>query len=233
MYNEEVLARRSVETILRYVHELPSGVVLLIVDDGSDDQTGEILNDLAREADGGRLHILSNEVNMGYGGALRTGVRFAVENNYDYVLFMDSDLTNHPRYLDKLYHKMEESWDYIKATRYSDGGGMEGVPWIRRLNSRLGNAIARFLYGLPLTDVTNGFRAVKVDVLSQISTKETGFAIIMEELYQAKRITNSFCEIPYILTARSKSEGGTHFSYTPRIYVQYLHYAFKSFLDRS
>lgn len=231
MYNEEKLARRSVETILSYVRQFPPGVVLLVVDDGSDDQTGEILKDLAKEADTGRLHILSNEVNKGYGGALRTGVQFAVQNNYEYVLFMDCDLTNHPRYIEKFYGKMKESWDYIKATRYSDGGGMEGVPWIRRLNSMLGNAIARFLYGLPLTDVTNGFRAVKVNILSQINTKENGFAVIMEELYRAKHLTDSFCDVPYILTARSEGEGGTHFSYTPRMYLQYLYYAFRSFFN--
>lgn len=232
MYNEEVLARRSVETILSYVNQLPAGVILLVVNDGSDDQTGEILKDLVEKVNSGRLYVLSNEVNMGYGGALRTGIRFAVENNFDYVLFMDSDLTNHPRYLDQFYHKMKENWDYIKATRYSNGGGMEGVPWIRRLNSRLGNKIARFLYGLPLTDLTNGFRAVRVKILSRINTKENGFAVIMEELYQAKRLTKSFCEIPYVLTARSEDEGGTHFSYTPKIYMQYLNYAFKSFFAR-
>jgi dolichol-phosphate mannosyltransferase len=229
MHNEEKIVRRSVETILSYVRRLPPGAILLVVNDGSDDRTGEILQDLAKEAHGDRLHILSKEVNMGYGAALRTGVQFAVHNNYEYVLFMDCDLTNHPRYIAKFYQKMKENWDYIKATRYSDGGGVEGVPWIRRLNSVLGNTIARFLYRLPLTDVTNGFRAVKVDILSRISTKENGFAVIMEELYRAKHLTDSFCEIPYILTARSKDEGGTHFSYTPRMYLQYLHYAFRCF----
>lgn len=232
MFNEEKVVRRSIETILSYVDRLPPGVVLLVVDDGSHDRTAEILKDLAEEVGSGRLRTIFSEVNRGYGGALRTGVQFAVENKYEYVLFMDCDLTNHPRYLEKFYSKMEESWDYIKATRYSDGGGMEGVPWMRRLNSRLGNMIARFLFGLPLTDVTNGFRAVKVEILSKIDTKENGFAVIMEELYQAKRLAKSFCEVPYILTARSEDEGGTHFSYTLRIYAQYLYYSFKSFFDR-
>ncbi|MCK4789360.1 MAG: glycosyltransferase family 2 protein [Desulfobacteraceae bacterium] len=231
MYNEEKLARRSVKTILSYVRQFPPGVVLLVVDDGSDDRTGEILQDLTKQDYGGRLHILSTEVNIGYGGALRTGIQYAVDNGYDYVLFMDSDLTNHPRYIEKFYEKMTEGWDYIKATRYSNGGGMQGVPWIRKANSVFGNAIARFLYGLPLTDVTNGFRAVKVNILSQINTKENGFAVIMEELYWAKHLTDSFCDVPYILTARSEGEGGTHFSYTPRMYLQYLYYAFRSFFN--
>lgn len=230
MYNEEVIAQESIETILFYVRELPHLTTVLVVNDGSKDQTEAIVKKIIESVGNiNLLTIVSHAHNQGYGAALRTGMKFAIENNYDYTMFMDSDLTNHPKYLKMFYDKMGEGWDYIKATRYRKGGGMEGVPWKRRLFSHVGNVCARILFRLPLTDPTNGFRAVKVALLRQINLKENGFPVIMEELYQAKRLTKSFCEVPYILTDRAQGQGDTHFLYTSATIKRYLYYAFKSF----
>lgn len=229
MYNEEVIARANIEIILSYTNRLPPLTTVLVVNDGSQDTTGRIIEELLEHYHGEQLHLISHSTNLGYGAALQTAIKFAADNNYDYTIFMDSDLTNHPKYLENFYEKMEEGWDYIKATRYSKGGGVEGVAWSHRIMSLAGNYLAGFLYGLPLTDFTNGFRAVKTDILKQINYTENGFVIIMEELYHAKLLTNSFCEIPYILTSRKNNQGQSHFSYGPGICMQYLKYAIKSF----
>lgn len=228
MYNEENIAQKSVETIYSYVNKLPPVVTLLIVNDGSTDATKSIVSDVIGKLKHDIVRLISHPQNQGYGGALRTGIKYAVDNNYDYVLFMDSDLTNHPKYLGKFYEKMLEGWDYIKAARYSKGGDVVGVPWMHRLISIVGNAMARNLYGLPLTDITNGFRAVKVDILKRMDLKENDFTIIMEELCQAKRLTRSFSELPYVLTSRQEGQGKTRFSYSPRTCMRYLLYAIKS-----
>lgn len=232
MYNEEAIAELSVKTILTYINKLPPEVTLLVVNDGSHDNTEMIVNDVIHREKTDCLQLLSHKKNKGYGAALQTGINFAIENNYDYVLFMDSDLTNHPKYLKKFYEKMSEGWGYIKATRYSKGGGVKNVPWNHRIISVVGNFINKVLFGFPLTDSTNGFRAVKVDILKQMMLTECGFVIIMEELYQAKYITESFCEIPYILTSRKEAQGGTYFSYSLSTCIKYLKYSLKSFLRR-
>ncbi len=232
MYNEEAIAKNSIETILKYSQNLPPVVDLLVVNDGSQDATGAVLGDLLQKHKNDGFKVVCHSKNQGYGAAIRTGIRFAIDNNYDYALCMDSDLTNHPVYLEKFYEKMSEGWDYIKATRYSKGGAVQGVPWSHRIMSVIGNFVARVLYRLPLTDLTNGFRAVKVDILKKINFTEKGFVIIMEELYQAKFLTESFCEIPYILMSRKTGQGQTHFSYGPMMCLQYLKYAVKSFLWR-
>ncbi len=232
MYNEEAIARANTEIILSYTNNLPPVVTVLVVNDGSQDATGRILEELLGHYNSEQLRLISHSNNQGYGAALQTGIKFASDNNYDYTIFMDSDLTNHPRYLESFYEKMEEGWDYIKATRYSKGGGVEGVPWRHRIMSLVGNYIAGFFYGLPLTDFTNGFRAVKTDVLKQINYTEDSFAIIMEELYHAKFLTKSFCEISYILTSRKGNQGQSHFSYGPVLCLRYLKYAIKSFLHK-
>ena len=228
MYNEENIAQKSVETIYSYVNKLPPVVTLLIVNDGSTDATKSIVSDVIGKLKQDTVRLISHPQNQGYGGALRTGIKYAIDNNYDYILFMDSDLTNHPKYLGKFYEKMIEGWDYIKAARYSKGGDVVGVPWMHRLISIVGNAIARNLYGLPLTDITNGFRAVKVDIMKRMDLRENDFAIIMEELCQAKHLTQSFSELPHVLTSRQEGQGKTRFSYSPRTCMRYLRYAIKS-----
>ena len=226
MYNEERVASLSVKTILQYTGKLPSLVTLLVVNDGSKDRTEQIVREVAGRHRPDVFTVITHPANKGYGAALKTGVRYAVDHRYEYALFMDSDLTNHPKYLTDFHKKMCEGWDYIKATRYAKGGCAKGVPWRHRVISIVGNTIARNLYGLPLTDITNGFRAVKVDVLKQMDLRENDFSIIVEELSRAKQLTKSFCEIPYVLTSRRLGQGTTHFCFGTC--MRYLRHALNS-----
>jgi len=229
VYNEEKIIEGNLKTIIQYAQDLPNKGVVVAVNDGSRDQSGAIILAMAKQYPEEVFHAISYDANRGYGGALKTGTSYAIEKQFDYVLFMDSDLTNHPRYLMLFYSKMKDGCEYIKATRYAKGGGMEGVPWKRRMFSKIGNILAGVLFRLRLTDVTNGFRAVKTRVLKKLELHENGFPIIMEELYQAKKITRSFCEVPYILTSRQQGQGDASFPYTFRTIGKYLKYALKSF----
>ena len=231
MYNEERIALRCIKTVLEYIKQLPSEVRLVVVDDGSQDRTRALLEE-ARVEEPDRLVLLFHKSNKGYGVALRTGIAFAVQNGFEYVLFMDSDLTNHPKYLSDFYSLMLEGYDYIKASRYGQGAGVVGVPWHRRLISLCGNKLARMLFGLPLHDLTNGFRAVKTAILSKIELKENGFAVIMEELFLSKPLVHSYAEVPYVLTSRTESQGQTHFTYDVKTYFTYLKYALKGINKR-
>ena len=230
MYNEEKIVKHSIKTIVSYTKRLPPIITILIVNDGSEDATENNVKQMINEQGNDDLKLVSHSVNQGYGAALTTGIAFAVDNNYDYALFMDSDLTNHPKYLQKFYVKMVDGYDYIKATRYAKGGAAVGVPLQHRILSAMGNLLAKILYGLPLTDLTNGFRAVKVKVLKKMNLSEPGFSIIMEELYHAKYLAQSFCDIPYVLTSRAGGQGRSKFSYGPITYFRYLKYPVKSFL---
>ncbi|HOW43040.1 MAG TPA: glycosyltransferase family 2 protein [Candidatus Omnitrophota bacterium] len=227
MYNEERHARQSVGTILAGVRSLPAEVRLVLVDDGSADRTRALLEECAA-ASPDIVTVIVHPRNKGYGAALRTGIAFAIDNGYEYVLFMDSDLTNHPRYLRAFYDRMLEGVDYIKASRYGKNAGVSGVPWHRRLVSFCGNSVARLLSGVPLHDLTNGFRAVKTSLLAKIRLTENGFAVIMEELFLVKPLARSYAEIPYVLTSRTAGQGKTHFTYDLKTYAAYLRYALKS-----
>jgi glycosyltransferase involved in cell wall biosynthesis len=229
MYNEERGAEDCVRRVCDVLAGIPVPSKLLAVNDGSCDATGAILDRLA--ADLPNLTVVHHQGNTGYGGALRTGGRKAAEGGFDYALFMDSDLTNDPADIPRFVEKMKEGYDVIKATRYSLGGKVLGVPAYRVAISRVGNAIARRLYRLPITDCTNGFRAVRTSILQQMDLKEQKFPIIMEELYYCKRLARTFAQVPVRLTNRGKEQRPTSFAYKPRVFYDYLKYPVLSLFD--
>jgi dolichol-phosphate mannosyltransferase len=230
MYDEETGAERCVAEVCRELAGLSAHSRLIVVDDGSRDRTGEILERL--EPGQPLLRVVKHPTNRGYGAALRSGLEAAHAEGFDYALFMDSDLTNSPSDIPRFVEKMAEGADVIKATRYSLGGGVRGVPFRRWVVSAFGNQIARLLYGLPIHDPTNGFRAVKVPLLLRMRLTELRFPVIMEELYWCRFLARTYAEVPVVLTNREAHQRTTAFTYSPSIVARYLKYPVRAFLRR-
>jgi dolichol-phosphate mannosyltransferase len=228
MYNEEPGAENCVRQVCQALSEIPVESKLIAVNDGSRDLTGEILDRIGPSFP--NLTIVHHAKNSGYGAALRTGIATAAKAGFDYTLFMDSDLTNHPRDLPRFVEKMREGYDVIKATRYSGGGGVSGVPAYRVIISRVGNLLAGVLFRLPVHDCTNGFRAARTAILSRMTLTENRFPIIMEELYWSKYLARTFAEVPVTLTNRDAALRPTSFAYKPSVFWQYLKYPVRAFL---
>ena len=225
MFNEERGASRCIREIARTLSSMAHRTSLIVVDDGSSDGTGAVLRDEAQVVSG--LDVVTHDANRGYGAALVTGAARAAGRGFEYALFMDSDLTNDPRDIPRFADKMRDGADVIKATRYTAGGGMVGVPWQRALVSRVGNLIARMLYRLPLRDCTNGFRAVRTSLLTRMTLNERGFPVIMEELYWCSFLAQSYAEVPVTLTNAGRVSS---FRYRPSVFRAYLRYPWRAFL---
>jgi dolichol-phosphate mannosyltransferase len=228
MFNEQAGAEACVTRVTAELRKLGNHAVLVVVNDGSSDETGATLNRLQPHLKD--FHLLEHDVNRGYGAALRTGSAFAVEAGFDYCLFMDSDLTNDPADVRRFATEMEQGTEVIKASRFVHGGDMKGVPWRRAAVSRLGNWVASILFRVGVRDCTNGFRAVKTSILAQMQLSERGFPIIVEELYQSVFLAQTFAEIPVTLTNRADTLRLTSFTYDAATIRKYLGYALKAFL---
>lgn len=229
-YNEAVGIAACVDAVHGALDALPNRTALIVVDDGSADATADVLRGL--EPRYARLEIVFRGANGGYGAALRTGCVTAAEQGFDFVLFMDSDLTNDPRYLAAFADRMADGYDVIKASRYSPGGGTDGVPLARVVPSVIGNAVARVLYGLPVRDCTNGFRAARTELLVGLDLHETGFSIIMEELYRIRSTAQTYANVPIVLTSRAEHLRSSSFDYRPRAMWRYLRYPLASAVGR-
>jgi dolichol-phosphate mannosyltransferase len=223
MYNEEAGAEACVGAVCGVLKALPVRTRLIVVNDGSSDRTRATLERLAPAEAG--LEVVHHEVNAGYGAALRTGVEAAHRGGFDYVLFMDSDLTNSPDDIPRFLEHMDRGADVIKATRYRLGGAMRGVAIGRQIVSRSGGLVARLLFHCGVSDCTNGFRAVRTTVLMRMRLQEPRFPVIVEELYCCLFLASRFAEVPVVLTGRDASLRPTSFAYRPSVFWRYLKYA--------
>jgi glycosyltransferase involved in cell wall biosynthesis len=146
-YNEQDAIAASIAE----VRETNPGVDILVVDDGSADATAAV----ARAAG---VPVCELPFNLGVGGAMRAGYRYAVRHDYDVVVQIDADGQHDPRYLDALIARLDEA-DLVIGVRFA-GEGTYKVSWIRRLAMVV---LARTLSRMArtrLTDVTSGFRVV-------------------------------------------------------------------------
>ena len=129
---------------------------ILVVDDGSTDATPRVA------AAAGAL-VCSLPYNLGVGGAMRTGYRYAVRNAYDVVVQIDADGQHDPRYLPALMAQLRvgggpQGADLVIGARFAGEGERYRVSFARRLAMRMLAGILSRLAGTRLTDVTSGYR---------------------------------------------------------------------------
>ena len=226
MFNEEAGARRCIERVLESTRLISAPLTLLVVDDGSTDATMSILRKAL--SDGLEFVLVDGEVNRGYGAALRQGARRGAELGAEWVLFMDSDLTNPPEQISEFVKAADRRVDVIKACRYCRGGSTGDVPMNRVLVSRLGNVFARALMGIPHWDLTNGFRAFRVDTYLDLPLHERGFAVILEEMHFARVRSLRVGSITTKLSNRASDLRPTAFRYTARQLWAYLRWPIRT-----
>lgn len=229
VYNEEAGIERACREIEAVARRYPGRAGVIAVDDGSGDDSAVVLSKLE---EGGLLRLCRHASNAGYGVALRTGARCAADMGFDYVAFIDSDLTNPPDDLLKIGELAGRGHPYIKGSRFIVGGGMASVPMARRLVSRAGNLVGRALFGTRARDVTNGFRGVRTDLFLSWPLKERGFPVIVEELDWALSEGIEPAEFPTVLGARTEGQRASVFPYDRRILASYLRYPLRGLCRR-
>ncbi|AUB84532.1 hypothetical protein THSYN_28780 [Candidatus Thiodictyon syntrophicum] len=225
MYNEGANARACIGAIDTLLSGLDLGAAIIAVDDGSSDDTWSVLQDLATVTPS--LRLCRHGTNQGYGAANRTGFAAAIAGGFDYALVMDADGTQDPQFIRGFLPHMRQGVDFIKATRYARGSRVEGVDIRRKAISWLGNRVAKAALRIPLTDFTNGFRAIRGELLKKLTTHDNGFSVLMEEVVQARRLGASFAEVPYTLTVRRAPGSTSKFTYSFAVYRNYLRYLFR------
>jgi dolichol-phosphate mannosyltransferase len=231
VYNEASSIERACRVIAAVLGRYQGDCLLIAVDDGSADESADILARLEREID--ILHVERHATNAGYGAALRTGASRAHALGLEYVAFIDSDLTNPPDDLLTIGALAAQGHPYIKASRFVDGGSMAHVPALRRLISRSGNLVASTLFGTRVRDVTNGFRAGRTELVCSWPTREHGFAVIVEEFDLALRAGVEPTEFATVLAARADDQRRSAFSVSPQLVLSYARYPMRAFIRRT
>jgi dolichol-phosphate mannosyltransferase len=183
------------------------GFRVLVVDDGSPDGTGEIVERLAAAQPW--LQILHRSTKEGIGPAYLAGFRYALEHGAEFVLEMDSDFSHDPADLARLLQAIAGGADLALGSRYVPGGGVSDWGLLRRLISEGGSTYARLVLGLALRDLTGGFKCFRREVLQTIhfdSVRSQGYAFQVELTYRAVRAGFHVVEVPIVFRDRQRGQ---------------------------
>jgi dolichol-phosphate mannosyltransferase len=189
----------------------PESDRVLVIDDASPDGTGAIADRLARDLEW--VEVLHRERKEGLGPAYLAGFRRALETEASLVLELDCDFSHDPADVPRLIALAERGADLVLGSRYVAGGGVENWSLLRRAISAGGCLYARVLLGVPVRDLTGGFKCFRREVLETIdlgAVTSRGYAFQIEVTYRALRAGFRVAELPIRFTDRV--EGGSKMS---------------------
>ena len=167
-FNERGNIGRLIDELQAIFPSLPHDMHILVVDDNSPDGTVEVVRE--RQSRSTNLHLLEGK-KQGLGAAYIRGMRHALGHlKADVVFEMDADFSHKPSDVPRLLSALERGADFVIGSRYVPGGSIPQEWGLhRRINSRFGNLVARYVAGMyRIHDCTAGFRAIRGDVLRRM-----------------------------------------------------------------
>jgi dolichol-phosphate mannosyltransferase len=205
-YNEERDLPALLERIDEATDEAQMHFEILIVDDGSTDETAEVAQIWSNKLP---LQVMTHERNMGLGATLRDGVQWAcrLAQRGDVIVTLDSDNTHTPELILRMVRMVREGHDVVVASRFVKGSRVRGVPFIRRVLSRVAGALFKIVFPIPgVRDYTCGYRAYRAELLQDVIASDPeffdqdGFQAMVDILLKLRRNKDLiFGEVPLIL----------------------------------
>lgn len=197
-YNEEGVIQCHIDQVADYLSKLlgeKRAFEIIVVDDGSRDATGEILDRLKSTRN--YLHVVHHHRNFGRGRALQTGFR---ESAGQYVITLDADLSYTPAHIEKIIAPLQRGEaDVVLASAYHPEGRVENVPLSRALISRMGNKILAYAVGGGLRTVTCVVRGYTREVIDALILFSDGKDIHLEIIQKVRILGYRILEIPATL----------------------------------
>lgn len=209
-YNE----KENLPKITAQLMALPlDNLHLLVVDDNSPDGTGAVADELVNEYPG-RVSVMHRTGKLGLGTAYISGFKQLLTTDAQAIGQMDADFSHPPGKLLEMVKELEIV-DVAAGSRYVPGGSLdEKWPAWRKFLSRFGNDYARTILGLPIRDVTGGYRLWKREVLASIpldAVKSNGYVFQVEMAYVALKLGYRFKEIPIHFNERIYGQSKMNF----------------------
>ncbi|WP_406002028.1 polyprenol monophosphomannose synthase [Streptomyces sp. NBC_00829] len=164
-YNEA----ENIKPIVARVRAAVPAVDILVADDNSPDGTGKIADELAAQDE--QVHVLHRKGKEGLGAAYLAGFAWGIEHGYGVLVEMDADGSHQPEELPRLLTALKGA-DLVLGSRWVPGGRVVNWPKSREFLSRGGSTYSRLLLGVPIRDVTGGFRAFRAETLQGLGLTE-------------------------------------------------------------
>jgi len=207
-YNE----RANLERFVSEVRAAAPHADVLIVDDASPDGTGDLADQIAERDP--KVRVMHRAGKLGLGTAYVKAFRWGLDRDYQHFFEMDADLSHQPKYLEAFFAELEAGADLVVGSRNVPGGAVEGWGPGRRFLSKGGSAYSRVILGIPVHDLTTGYKAFHRRVLEAIKLEtvhSNGYSFQIEMTYRAVRRGFRVVEVPIVFVdrtlGRSKMDG--------------------------
>lgn len=205
-YNEE----KSIKMVIENLTQNTTGYDYIIIDDGSTDNTKQVCKQ-------NNLQYISLPQNLGIGGAMQTGYRYANDNDYDVAIQIDGDGQHDVRYLDMLVEQVENGSDICIGSRYIEKQGFQSSV-MRRIGKNVLSIWAYMLCGKKITDPTSGFRACNKQVIQMFANSYPYDYPEPETIIRLIRNKYVVKEIPVVMQQRQNGKS----TITPIKSIKYM-----------
>lgn len=199
-YNEESSIGKLLNEI-NCLDDLPKKYMLdiIVINDCSKDKTSEICIEKG-------VTVIDLPCNLGIGGAVQTGYKFALLNNYDYAIQVDGDGQHNPKYIKQLLAPLiSNSADFVIGSRYIEKEGFQSTR-LRRFGIRYFSKLIELLVKQCITDPTSGFRAANKKVIKLFAHQYPVDYPEPESIVYLSRLGLTISEVPVIMNDRIGGE---------------------------
>ncbi len=197
-YNEA----ENIKNIIHRIFSLSEQLDILIIDDNSPDNTARIVEECIKEEP--RIHLIKRPKKLGLGTAYIQGFNYALKNNYDFVFEMDADFSHDPNDIPR-FIELIDRFDLVIGSRYINGISVVNWPMKRLLLSYFACIFARMVTGVPVKDLTSGFKCYSKRALEAVNWQKfrvDGYGFQIQSVYAVYRAGLSLTEIPIIFVER-------------------------------
>ncbi|MGX1882190.1 polyprenol monophosphomannose synthase [Streptomyces sp. NPDC055287] len=197
-YNEA----ENIKPIVSRVRAAVPDAHVLVADDNSPDGTGKTADEIAAADD--QVHVLHRKGKEGLGAAYLAGFRWGIEHDYGVLVEMDADGSHQPEELPRLLTALKGA-DLVLGSRWVPGGRVVNWPKHREVLSRGGSTYSRVLLGVPIRDVTGGFRAFRAQTLEGLGLEDVasqGYCFQVDLARRAVEAGYNVVEVPITFVER-------------------------------
>ncbi|MDD4606723.1 MAG: glycosyltransferase family 2 protein [Patescibacteria group bacterium] len=199
-YNEAPVIQKTLNEVLKFI----SAKDILVIDDGSSDQTAELVQALG-------VKVVRHVINLGCGGAIKTGLDYAVKKmQADIVVTFDADGQHDASQIQSIIEPISNHQaDLVIGSRFISEN--LDMPWYRVLANKIANLITFILFGAKITDSQSGLRAFSRESLQKLKLESNTFEFSSEIIIEARRNKLKIIEKPinvrYTDYSLSKGQG--------------------------
>jgi len=196
-YNES----KNISLFLKAIDDLSLNVDLLIIDDNSPDKTWQIIQDYSKNKK--NIHLIIRNKKSGLDTAHKTAFEYSINNNYDFLITLDADLTHDPKKIPEFINELETN-PFVIGSRFAKGGSLDAKGW-RLALSYLGNKFFKIMFNIDCDEYTAAFRGYNLKKLNDFdlrNIKSKGYSFFMEAIYLINKKNIPIKEIPFYARQR-------------------------------